>query len=159
MTSRTMVWAGGAAVLVALAVAGSVTWTAIEHGGASSANANDAEQVALGEAVYGDYCAARHGANLEGQPNWRERKPDCRLSAPPHDAFGHTWHHRVLFGSSGIASQSTSLLVTRRLCPHSGRSWATNGDLVSIVAARLTTNMQRELSFLQNPLRGDRIKK
>jgi mono/diheme cytochrome c family protein len=30
---------------------------------------------------------------LEGQPNWRERGPDGRLPAPPHDASGHTWHH------------------------------------------------------------------
>jgi len=30
---------------------------------------------------------------MEGQPNWRERRPDGRLPAPPHDASGHTWHH------------------------------------------------------------------
>jgi mono/diheme cytochrome c family protein len=30
---------------------------------------------------------------LEGQPHWRERGPDGRLPAPPHDASGHTWHH------------------------------------------------------------------
>src|SRR5690606_36381647 len=30
---------------------------------------------------------------LEGQPNWRQRRPDGRLPAPPHDATGHTWHH------------------------------------------------------------------
>ncbi len=28
-----------------------------------------------------------------GQPNWRSRKPDGRLPAPPHDETGHTWHH------------------------------------------------------------------
>ena len=27
------------------------------------------------------------------QPNWRERGPDGRLPAPPHDPSGHTWHH------------------------------------------------------------------
>ena len=30
---------------------------------------------------------------LEGQPNWRIRKPDGLLPAPPHDESGHTWHH------------------------------------------------------------------
>jgi mono/diheme cytochrome c family protein len=30
---------------------------------------------------------------LQGQPNWRERKADGRLPAPPHDDTGHTWHH------------------------------------------------------------------
>lgn len=40
-----------------------------------------------------EYCASCHGANLEGQPDWRTRRPDGRLPAPPHDATGHTWHH------------------------------------------------------------------
>jgi hypothetical protein len=30
---------------------------------------------------------------LEGEPNWRRRKPDGLLPAPPHDETGHTWHH------------------------------------------------------------------
>ncbi|MFN4284275.1 MAG: c-type cytochrome [Alphaproteobacteria bacterium] len=60
---------------------------------ARGANAADSRQVARGEIVYRDYCAACHGANLEGQPAWRTRKPDGRLPAPPHDATGHTWHH------------------------------------------------------------------
>ena len=47
----------------------------------------------MGETVYAAQCAACHGANLEGQPNWRERGPDGRLPAPPHDETGHTWHH------------------------------------------------------------------
>jgi len=54
---------------------------------------NDQKQVALGEKVYVDRCASCHGAKLEGQPNWQERKPDGKLPAPPHDASGHTWHH------------------------------------------------------------------
>ncbi|MBT0960898.1 c-type cytochrome [Denitromonas iodatirespirans] len=48
---------------------------------------------ANGAVLYATHCASCHGANLEGQPNWRERKPDGRLPAPPHDASGHTWHH------------------------------------------------------------------
>ncbi len=52
-----------------------------------------------GAALYAEHCAACHGANLEGQPNWRTRRPDGRLPAPPHDETGHTWHHpdHVLF--------------------------------------------------------------
>ena len=59
----------------------------------------DAEMIALGAQVYTAQCAACHGANLEGQANWRERKPDGKLPAPPHDETGHTWHHddRTLF--------------------------------------------------------------
>jgi mono/diheme cytochrome c family protein len=47
----------------------------------------------VGKAVYEAQCASCHGAKLEGQPNWRERLPNGRLPAPPHDATGHTWHH------------------------------------------------------------------
>jgi mono/diheme cytochrome c family protein len=57
------------------------------------ADADDPALVQLGEAVYAVQCASCHGANLEGEPNWRERKPDGVLPAPPHDASGHTWHH------------------------------------------------------------------
>lgn len=58
-----------------------------------SANPDDARQVETGKTVYGEYCAACHGKDLEGQPDWRIRKPDGRLPAPPHDETGHTWHH------------------------------------------------------------------
>ena len=60
---------------------------------------DDAATVALGRKVYDAQCAACHGAQLQGQPNWRERDAAGRLPAPPHDAKGHTWHHpdEVLF--------------------------------------------------------------
>jgi len=54
---------------------------------------NDPAVVAQGKAIYAAQCASCHGADLEGQPNWRERGPDGRLPAPPHDETGHTWHH------------------------------------------------------------------
>ena len=58
--------------------------------------------VAQGASVYAEHCAACHGADLSGEPgwpDWRQRKPDGRLAAPPHDETGHTWHHpdEVLF--------------------------------------------------------------
>ncbi len=53
----------------------------------------NAAQVAIGRTVYAERCAACHGAHLEGQPDWRVRKPDGKLPAPPHDIHGHTWHH------------------------------------------------------------------
>ncbi len=52
-----------------------------------------AARLALGKLVYDARCAACHGANLEGQPDWRRRLPSGELPAPPHDASGHTWHH------------------------------------------------------------------
>jgi mono/diheme cytochrome c family protein len=49
--------------------------------------------VSLGERIYQAECAVCHGAELEGQENWQERRSDGRMPAPPHDATGHTWHH------------------------------------------------------------------
>ena len=57
------------------------------------ATGGGAARLALGKLVYGARCAACHGVNLEGQPDWRRRLPGGELPAPPHDASGHTWHH------------------------------------------------------------------
>lgn len=66
----------------------------------TNADPNNKTQVELGKQVYKRSCALCHGIDLEGQPNWRIRRPDGRLPAPPHDGTGHTWHHPddVLFG-------------------------------------------------------------
>ena len=52
-----------------------------------------------GQRIYFNVCASCHGANLEGEANWQQRKADGTLPAPPHDENGHTWHHpdRQLF--------------------------------------------------------------
>jgi len=82
-------------------------WGALALGAALAACGDDAAQrlardaatLALGQKLYAQHCASCHGANLEGQPDWRRRLSNGRLPAPPHDASGHTWHHpdRVLF--------------------------------------------------------------
>lgn len=54
---------------------------------------SDQALVTLGKQIYVNNCAACHGAKLEGQPDWRMRRADGRLPAPPHDVTGHTWHH------------------------------------------------------------------
>ncbi|WP_346346576.1 cytochrome c [Thetidibacter halocola] len=53
----------------------------------------EAARVANGAALYTEHCAACHGADLQGQPDWQERDADGYLPAPPHDETGHTWHH------------------------------------------------------------------
>ncbi|MCG6112397.1 MAG: cytochrome c [Paracoccus sp.] len=52
-----------------------------------------AEDIALGHEIYAANCAACHGPDLEGQPDWKRRLENGRMPAPPHDATGHTWHH------------------------------------------------------------------
>ncbi|PQV57841.1 cbb3-type cytochrome c oxidase subunit III [Defluviimonas denitrificans] len=76
---------------------------------ASTAAASE-EVISQGRQVYVDQCAACHGADLVGQPDWRSPLPSGRLPAPPHDASGHTWHHPddVLFR---IVKEGTAAIV------------------------------------------------
>ena len=73
------------AIAVAIGMAGAA-WFATGWGLESG-------QIASGRQVYAEHCASCHGAELEGQPDWQTRLPNGRMSAPPHDASGHTWHH------------------------------------------------------------------
>jgi len=58
------------------------------------------KQLERGQRVYQRFCSICHGSKLQGQPNWKKRKPNGKLPAPPHNADGHTWHHpdNFLFG-------------------------------------------------------------
>ncbi len=58
-----------------------------------SAGAALSDELELGSALYEQHCAACHGADLEGAPDWQRPGPDGRYPAPPHDETGHTWHH------------------------------------------------------------------
>lgn len=83
----------GCAVLLLLAGCGR------GNDGGVRLDTRDAALLATGRKIYAQHCASCHGAQLQGQPRWRERDADGRLPAPPHDASGHTWHHpdEVLF--------------------------------------------------------------
>lgn len=53
----------------------------------------DSRRVEQGEATYAQQCATCHGANLEGEADWKLQNPDGSFRSPPHDETGHTWHH------------------------------------------------------------------
>ena len=57
------------------------------------AQETDPATLRLGQRLYAANCAACHGANLQGQPDWKRRLDSGRMPAPPHDVTGHTWHH------------------------------------------------------------------
>ncbi len=87
---------GGRTLILGLALTGLLAgagYLAYERLRGPAATVPDSARLALGGALYGAHCAACHGAELEGEPNWRRRKPDGLLPAPPHDETGHTWHH------------------------------------------------------------------
>ncbi|TNF21209.1 MAG: cytochrome c [Rhodobacteraceae bacterium] len=98
------------AVLLASAAVGA--WRMTQAGAEPNA-APERADLAEGETLYQGSCASCHGADLEGQPDWRSPGPDGALPAPPHDETGHTWHHpdSVLFeytklgGKAALAAQ------------------------------------------------------
>ncbi len=79
--------------LIALAMLAAAVWLLradpARQTRATTALAENAE----GRALYAQYCASCHGANLEGQPDWQSPGPDGLFPAPPHDESGHSWHH------------------------------------------------------------------
>lgn len=77
--------AGGIVLMGGVAAAGAA-WLSLQQGDSRAV-------LSAGRALYAEHCAACHGADLEGQPDWKMPLASGRLPAPPHDASGHTWHH------------------------------------------------------------------
>lgn len=83
-------WLGLPVLAVGIGV---VLWQSSGGVQAGSLPWDDPAEVARGAELYAENCASCHGAELEGEPNWRQRDAEGYLPAPPHDASGHTWHH------------------------------------------------------------------
>lgn len=62
-------------------------------GGAPPPPEIDGALVTTGRDLYLQHCAACHGADLRGAPNWQTPNDDGSYPPPPHDSSGHTWHH------------------------------------------------------------------
>lgn len=86
-------------IFVILLVVGCQSQSVSPTASISSDNSNtalpllDVDEIALGQMVYVEHCASCHGANLEGEENWKMPNEDGSFKAPPHDKTGHTWHH------------------------------------------------------------------
>lgn len=81
---------GVAIAAVAAVLAGAAVLALAQPFGPGS---GEAAIVAEGRQLYAENCASCHGAELQGQPDWKTPLPSGRMPAPPHDASGHTWHH------------------------------------------------------------------
>jgi len=81
-------------ILTSLSLAIGFVWASEGTDGVRTLlKADDLAVVQAGETVYQAQCASCHGAELQGQPEWRTRDQNGFLPAPPHDESGHTWHH------------------------------------------------------------------
>ena len=92
MNARMTRWA--AAVAVLLPIGTGIAWWVFTSSGPAGPGT-----MVIAQDLYLQHCAACHGENLEGHPDWQTRLENGRLPAPPHNASGHTWHHSddVLF--------------------------------------------------------------
>ncbi|PLX34452.1 MAG: cytochrome C [Hyphomicrobiales bacterium] len=82
------------ATIASACVLGLSLWTFTGQDAEAIALKPDNEKLRnLGNKVYGEYCAACHGIDLKGQPNWKTPLANGRYPAPPHNKDGHTWHH------------------------------------------------------------------
>jgi mono/diheme cytochrome c family protein len=79
---------------------------------AQAAHELESRDIENGTVLYTENCASCHGANLEGQPDWRVSDENGVLPAPPHDDTGHTWHHdnRLLFEYTKLGGQAALAL-------------------------------------------------
>lgn len=89
-------------------------------GTAQAAHELDGRDLAAGETLYQEQCAACHGADLEGQADWRTPGPDGVLPAPPHDATGHTWHHDTVMLFQYVKFGGQALMDARGIAFASG---------------------------------------
>ena len=69
----------------------------------------DPAEIELGESVYAVHCASCHGADLEGQLDWKNPNEDGSFRSPPHDETGHTWHHSDAILLEAIGKGGTRL--------------------------------------------------
>ena len=50
-------------------------------------------QVTRGGKIFKNNCASCHGAQAQGEPDWRQTRADGLNPAPPLNGTGHAWHH------------------------------------------------------------------
>lgn len=95
----------GVITAIMLMVASGGAWLAFDQDKVSEVAEID---IADGRMLYSENCAACHGADLSGQPDWRTPGVDGRLPAPPHDDSGHTWHHGdgILFSYTKLGGKA-----------------------------------------------------
>ena len=100
----------------------------------TKADPDDPALVERGNAIYAQHCAACHGANLEGQPNWQKPLPNGHWPAPPHDRTGHTWHHpdKVLFDVTKYGIQA--MVPDRESDMASFKDVLSDGDIWAVIS-------------------------
>jgi mono/diheme cytochrome c family protein len=50
-------------------------------------------RLTAGRTLFQTYCAACHGAQAQGDPEWRRKNPDGTWRPPALNGTAHAWHH------------------------------------------------------------------
>ena len=102
-------------IAIAIAVLATSTACGTAEKPEPAASAPSQAPADVGAPLLASNCAACHGFNGEGQPDWRVRRPDGSFLSPPHDSSGHTWHHPdgVLYGIVRDGGLSGGRIVSR----------------------------------------------
>src|SRR5690606_1880271 len=104
--------------------------------------------VSRGRQVYAANCAACHGAQLEGQPDWKSPAANGRLPAPPHDETGHSWHHSDALLLSIIALGTAAVVGDGYESDMPGFAGAlTPEDMEAVLAFIKSTWPEREAKY------------
>lgn len=114
-----------------------------------------------GEALYAEHCAACHGAELEGQTEWRTPNEDGTMPAPPHDRTGHTWHHgdAFLFDYTKLGGQETLKRIGVTDVPSGMPAFAgtlSDQQILEILAFIKSTWPERERQVQEQRSRAER---
>ena len=93
-------------------------------GGVATSAVTPVSVARMGQEVFATTCAVCHGANGEGQPNWRIRKEDGTLPPPPLNGDGHTWHHadallyRIVSRGGGVPGYESGMPAFGEVLSH-----------------------------------------
>ena len=145
-----LVGAGFAALSAAALIVIGFEGRSADHGD----RADDAT-MARGRGLYRDHCAACHGAELQGQPNWQVVGPTGKVLAPPHDATGHTWQHTdaelfqaTKFGVSDVAPEGyVSDMPAFAATLSDDQIW----DILAFMKSRWPDNIRAYQAMISNP--------
>jgi len=69
----------------------------------------DFAQITRGGKVFQKNCISCHGANAEGQSNWKQTDANGKYPAPPLNGTGHAWHHTNAVNTNSIKNGTIHL--------------------------------------------------
>lgn len=100
----------------------------------------DALDLLEGEAIYKTECARCHGVKLEGEPNWREPKPDGKRPAPPHNASGESWRRP--------REELTAIVARGMVPPHAPADYPS--DMPAFGGKLTAEQIRRVLTYIES---------